>query len=614
MAGDTVLGSMYWNLGLRGTLTQDVSSAKSEINGLDAATRKADGTFSIFEGVTSRNAREIRVMGAGVAAIGGALTLAGMEARNAGGDFETLGSMASTAGIAMTVLGGAATSIAQVMKAMAVAMNSELVASIKNFVSVAPAKVAALEADTVATIDATAATVALSEAEIALNPSIVAAASGMEGAATAGKTLAGTNIYATTMTEALAAAGYSVNPSMIAMAEGEKTATAATLGLAASLRILGAATVIGAVVTGVYLLYEGFNASTKAGKELEDEVKRLNDKSDQLRFLQSAVNEQLKIAEQRYDSLTDKVQAYNDLIAEVNSGRSRALEIDDEIARANLAAEGAALDAAEAREALAKATDKSTEANKMWTKYLPKQEEETSENDRKRAEYNARVADQRAREAQELVTALEMEKSRLPTEEQLKALATNQAKAAEDRVRAEEDLLRIKQEEEAIANQIRTYDLAVKLMDWQEKGLAITQDMRNKWSKVPWMQAAMDLIPQDVWRYPDVKGTLGLATSTMAVPGQQGIGMGLAAQYIYAGGLSSKQIKNPVYGTTLPPEEYDARLAVMMALPRSSYQNPTTIDNSFTIEHIEVKNGQTTAQVLSDANSLQAQRARRGYR
>lgn len=125
------VGEFYWQLGLVGTIQDDLAKVKKDVDGFEASTKKGDEAVKGLSGTLKQNAREVQQVGAGIAAAGSALVMAGMAAQNAGGEFEKLSQPLVLIGGGMTALGSATALTTTITKGFAAFQASEMVMSLR---------------------------------------------------------------------------------------------------------------------------------------------------------------------------------------------------------------------------------------------------------------------------------------------------------------------------------------------------------------------------------------------------------------------------------------------------------------------------------------------------
>jgi hypothetical protein len=127
----TQVGGFYWQLGLVGTIQDDLAKVKKDVDGFETSTKKGDEAVKGLSGSLKQNAREVQQVGAGIAATGSALVMAGMAADTAGGSFEGLSQPLILIGGGMTALGSATALTTTITKGFAAFQASEMITSLK---------------------------------------------------------------------------------------------------------------------------------------------------------------------------------------------------------------------------------------------------------------------------------------------------------------------------------------------------------------------------------------------------------------------------------------------------------------------------------------------------
>jgi hypothetical protein len=496
-AGPTV----YWLCEMRGTLSQDVAKAETRMNDLDVSTRRADGALQGFHGITRKNSEEISKMGIGLAATGGAVFLAGQLAGNAGEEFKGLSNVLSTASVGMMAVAGITQTVTPIMRAAAIVIHGSVVASVVDFIKVAPVHVAATNIMNTATLDLAATEGALAAAGYAVSPSLIAAARSMEGAAVSGAAMAETNLFAASSMEIVALAGYNINPSMIAAAEGMTVATGATLGLASAMRVLLAASVIGAVVTGAYLVYEAFNAQSRAAKELDNQIKTLRDDTDALKYVQQIFSDKLQDSNKKANDLKTAMDKYDDAIKNVNRDLERSKDIQNDLTNNSLDLEQALLSQKDAQQELQDARE------------IGEQDDVT------RADLKLRQINQRVKELKEQGTDLTSEQASLMTSEDAVKFEKDKATAGAEYNKVLLDRALLLGQEANAQKRLQTMDLTVKLLEWQKEGYAPPAETLSAMQKVPWMAEALGNISPTVSNPFDIVKAAGHAMTPVFGPG-----------------------------------------------------------------------------------------------
>jgi hypothetical protein len=484
--GGVQLGSMFWTLGLSGTLQEDVAQAEMTIDDLESSLGRVSEGAEGFSRVSTTSARQVRLLGSGAAAAGNALIIAGSSAREAEGAIGELAGVSVSAGLAFTSIGAVTSATFPIMRAYGILMRTDILSSMRGLVSIAPAQVAANSAVAASTQAVAAAEMELAAASLGLNPSLVSLAASEMAVGTVSTTMAGETIFAASSMEALAAAGYMVNPSMVAAAEGEMAAAAGATYLAGALRLLTAASVVGLVVVGGYLLYEIFGKVALRAKELESQIKDLNEELEMMRFVQTAMSSTATEASDKYNALRDSLTWYDETIKEAKKNLGELKDTEDDLIDNSLDLEEAYLNRAD--------------AINEWRIAAAKGDAEETE----RAAIAAARAQRRIDELEEKEIELTTGKKKgekeedkgWATEEGIARLEADRAAVYQDFVDAQAKMLESKRDEEIITDRIRQKDFQMKLLDWEKSGTRISEEDYATFSKVDWMKAAMDAIPK----------------------------------------------------------------------------------------------------------------------
>lgn len=455
MAEGVQLGSMFWKLGLKGTLTQDVAAAKTQIRGLEGQTNRASGTFGAFEGITKKNTREIKLMGAGVASLGGMLVMAGMSAGQMGEELKGVSQALTITGSAMAAVGMATAAASPIMRAYAIATGSQMVQGLRQAVTGLVAQATATTATTAATGEA-------------------AIATGM---------FSSEMIYAASVEELMTAANWGNTASLQATEGAAVGATVAVSGLARAMTLLAAASVIGAVIVGAYLLFEAFNIASSGTKNLEKNIKDLGNAADKLKYIQTSLNTQIKKAQTEFDNSADSVKIYDDAITEANEDLKRHAEITDELKNAGSDLKGLDIDKARAAKDYIDAIKSGDPLEIRAAKYRKEQVRDTID------ATNAKIA------------ALKKEDEGLYTAKELTQLEKDRAGVLKQHRDDERTLLDLKKKEEEVSDRIQTKEFQMKLMEWQKAGIGLTQEEYNAFTGAGapgWMRKAITSMPKTV--------------------------------------------------------------------------------------------------------------------
>ncbi len=360
MAEGVQLGSLWWNLGIRGTLKQDVAAAERQVDGLGKKT----------EVVTKRNVEQFGKMAMGVAAVGGAMVGAGVAAQSMGGDIANVAPILMGVGGALSSVSMVAMSVKPIMSGLAAVMSNELVA-------------------------------------------------------------------------------------------GCRVAISALWATNAALVALGAATVIGAVVVGMYLLYTHFSNAARAAENLKKQVNDLTTQEDFLRVGLAGVNQELKDHEELFNNIQGSVSKYQGALDQVNQRLERSKTINDDITQAEF----------EYQDAL---------------------------KNRKTAKHDDRAeADFIVKKAKEKVDSLIDEKKNLGDITKLEELRLDFVRKQDESVKSayneQVKINKLKEEQKEYDKQIRIMELAGKLLDWSSKGLVPSTEMWDILKRNPEMAAARKL-------------------------------------------------------------------------------------------------------------------------
>lgn len=262
-------------------------------------------------------------------------------------------------------------------------------------------------------------------------------------------------------------------------------------------------------VAGGYLLYRAFKKAEDGAHDLEQQTKDLNDELSTLNYVQEAYNSKLDDAESAYDGLTDSVKDYDDAIKDARDDLERLKDINDDITGNALDQEEAYLDLQDAIKEWQTAAEENASGVTVDGKI------KVDDSDVRRAAINAAQAQERYNKLIKDGNELQEEKTDLGDEEsvisRLTKLEEDRATAAQDMIKAEEKVLDLKKQEAKIADEIRSKDFQLKLIEWQKSGVKLTDEERQMFGSVDWMREAMSKMPEtyktgymDFWEQMDV--------------------------------------------------------------------------------------------------------------
>jgi hypothetical protein len=278
----------------------------------------------------------------------------------------------------------------------------------------------------------------------------------------------------------------------------------------AALTALGAATVIGAALVGLYLIYQAFNKAKEGARDLEKEIKDLSNISKDLGYRTSVITEELKTASGEYDIAADAVKGYENRLKDLRAELDKSKEATEDLIDVNLALEGLYLDQKDLAEELIEAYRNGDTSDIERIKYRQKVNKES-----------IRDAENRKKADEDLI------KKTSTIEDTITETERAQRAWLEEKIALENEVNALKKEELDANREIAKINLTSSLLELQKAGGSLTQESYDIMNRIPWMRDVLSGMPKTVQPGIDL-----LETVHKAFPETGGFLPGAAAAYI----------------------------------------------------------------------------------
>jgi uncharacterized protein YoxC len=245
----------------------------------------------------------------------------------------------------------------------------------------------------------------------------------------------------------------------------------------AALTALAGATIVGAAIAGLWLLYNAMNSAKNNAAELEKEIKRLNQTADEMKYIQAAADDKLKGLKDTLDksgnSVKDLKQDYDDL----NTAMGKQLDIADKLRHAPLEIADAQQALKDASTDLVKAMQSGDSAEITRARNRRNNAKEALDD----ALRNKKAVEDEDKANREQIKTLE-DKNKVTSSEGLKdKLATAEKTQAEQQEAYNKQLLIT----EEIENRVKANDFYTKLIEWQKAGVTLTEEDKAAFANGP---------------------------------------------------------------------------------------------------------------------------------
>lgn len=300
----------------------------------------------------------------------------------------------------------------------------------------------------------------------------------------------------------------------------------------AALLALGSATVIGLVVTGLYLLYQEMEKASSGSRELESNLNKLGDELDTLREVQSVYNYQASRMSDALDKSTDKLKDYRDAIRDARDELDRLYDIEKDLTGMSLDVETAILD--------------EKDVIKEWQEAAAR-----GDKDILRYGLNAAKAAERRKKAEEEYKKAVEDVAKIPEiKGQEKLLEYKENAAEKQRVKDQRELNELKLKQEEIDDRINKKEFQMKLIGWQKEGQGLTKEEYAAFTgegAPAWMKEAIESMPKTIMQGPQFEQAAvysAVGAGYGMIPGKGGA---LPFYQKAVESLQSKEVINPLF-------------------------------------------------------------------